>query len=1226
MLRLGLGLTALVLATPAHAGKTLWTVGASGFDHTTIQDAIDSAVDGDTVLVVDAGDYVECLTVDKDITLVGSRGGDGVQITCRTGGSPTIDVVSGDLRLGGVSLTHSSGRAIVVDKGRLWAQGVAIADTDSSDDGGAIYATNSDVELHEVTIDNSSSSGSGGAIHMALGKLTVRGTEITDATAVDGGGIHLKGTALDARGLVVSGSSADSLGGGIYKDGPGVLSLQDSNITGNTAGSQGGGLYVTGVVAHQVTRTLVESNDAAEGGGVWNDAFLTLRDTTVSANSASESGGGVYNGGRSLTVQGGSVQNNSSDGDGAGMYSVATLYLRDAAFSENTAGGDGGGVYQSADTTYMYGSRFELNEAGTDGGGFYTANGSLYGYGTVFDSNLADNGGGIAYGPSVPSTGSLYGVVLDGNEAATSGGGMYVGKGGRVYMYGVHALKNNAVNGGGLYIAEAPAALWIYESEFESNTATYGGGIAHVAPSLVTSAYYYWYLNRSYVHSNVATKDGGGVYVDKGSYNGRDSWIYENEAASRGGGLYTYQTTYLFSRGTTYCANDANQGGGAYVDEGWGTRQFYVAPFVENTSTREGGAAYTGSYNTTTGFRNQTYFYYLTVVGNRSSGTVYDGIHLNNTVTNPEYQYSYYGVYYGNDNTGLSQQSGSTAYQVPYANVFWNHTTAHIYNNPSYRIGTGELYVLNPSFPSYRSGNCFDDDLTDRSGKNWGASGTTGTYGYGMYADNDRDGYSIAEGDCDDNRAARYPGATEINYNNADEDCSGWDVYDADNDGTAAVGVGGTDCDDTDATRYVGATDAWYDGTDSDCSGGSDYDQDGDGYVSNVYGGSDCDDTNIAVRPGAVELPFDGVDQDCDTFDQDFDGDRFVGYWEESTGTVLSDPEGSGFEVDCDPADGEIFPGQVEIWYDGIDSDCAGDDDFDQDGDGWASDEYEGLDCDDTDPEVSPDTPEIWYDGIDANCIGDDDYDQDGDGDRSDDWGGDDCDDTNPDIYGENAEGDAAPDILDDIDNDCDSTVDNDRDQDGVLDWYEITFGTKVNGNDSEPDKIRDGVEWGDISTHEGLMNPFDSDGDSVIDALDEDSDNDEIPDSDEVGRDTLNPRDSDGDGLPDYRDDDDDDDGIPTIVEAEGGRPDTDGDGIDDYLDTDSDNDGASDRSEGAGDKDQDGVPDYLDAGNDIGGEREPITPSGYGFGLGCSAVPAAPTGFAVLLLPLLLVLRRRR
>ncbi len=53
-------------------------------------------------------------------------------------------------------------------------------------------------------------------------------------------------------------------------------------------------------------------------------------------------------------------------------------------------------------------------------------------------------------------------------------------------------------------------------------------------------------------------------------------------------------------------------------------------------------------------------------------------------------------------------------------------------------------------------------------------------------------------------------------------------------------------------------------------------------------------------------------------------------------------------EGDCDDEDATAYPGAEETWYDGIDSDCAGDDDYDADADGVDASE----DCDDTDSAV----------------------------------------------------------------------------------------------------------------------------------------------------------------------------------------------------------------------------------------------------------------------------------
>ena len=89
---------------------------------------------------------------------------------------------------------------------------------------------------------------------------------------------------------------------------------------------------------------------------------------------------------------------------------------------------------------------------------------------------------------------------------------------------------------------------------------------------------------------------------------------------------------------------------------------------------------------------------------------------------------------------------------------------------------------------------------------------------------------------------------------------------DADGDG---ITLEQGDCDDNDAAAFPGATEIWYDGLDQDCSGGSDFDQDGDGYDREA----ECDDTDAAIYPDAsvADTWYDGVDQDCDGNDGDQD-------------------------------------------------------------------------------------------------------------------------------------------------------------------------------------------------------------------------------------------------------------------------------------------------------------------------------------------------------------------
>lgn len=140
-------------------------------------------------------------------------------------------------------------------------------------------------------------------------------------------------------------------------------------------------------------------------------------------------------------------------------------------------------------------------------------------------------------------------------------------------------------------------------------------------------------------------------------------------------------------------------------------------------------------------------------------------------------------------------------------------------------------------------------------------------------------------------------------------------------------------------------------------------DEDGDGYASPEAGGDDCDDSDPTIHPGAEDEWYDGIDSNCeedDDYDQDGDGYQ-TSYWNEDAAS------GGG---DCQDANPEMYPGAEDIWYDGVDSDCAGNDDYDQDGDGSRSLALgRGTDCDDMDPNINTSGIEA-FNGKDDDCDG----------------------------------------------------------------------------------------------------------------------------------------------------------------------------------------------------------------------------------------------------------------
>jgi len=125
-------------------------------------------------------------------------------------------------------------------------------------------------------------------------------------------------------------------------------------------------------------------------------------------------------------------------------------------------------------------------------------------------------------------------------------------------------------------------------------------------------------------------------------------------------------------------------------------------------------------------------------------------------------------------------------------------------------------------------------------------------------ADNDGDGFTQSQGDCNDSDDSVYPGAVDICGDGIDQDCSGADLDcpvdpdDIDDDGDGFSENQG-DCNDSDDEIYPGATEICGDGIDNDCTGGDE-----------SCGGSNtisCAPTCDLCPPGddSCDLPVDSI-------------------------------------------------------------------------------------------------------------------------------------------------------------------------------------------------------------------------------------------------------------------------------------------------------------------------------------------------------------------------------
>ncbi|OQX19558.1 MAG: hypothetical protein BWK80_36745 [Desulfobacteraceae bacterium IS3] len=305
--------------------------------------------------------------------------------------------------------------------------------------------------------------------------------------------------------------------------------------------------------------------------------------------------------------------------------------------------------------------------------------------------------------------------------------------------------------------------------------------------------------------------------------------------------------------------------------------------------------------------------------------------------------------------------------------------------------------------------------------------------------DNDGDGYTESQGDCDDANAGVQPGAVEICGDGIDQDCSGADrechPNDIDNDKDGFTENKG-DCNDDNRDIHPEATDLCGDGIDQDCNNGDapcgpaagESDQDGDGFTANQ---GDCNDDNASIHPAATEICGDSIDQDCDGSD--------------AVCTEETDKDRDGYSVekgDCNDNKARIHPGAAEICGDGIDQDCDGFDlacvtnlyDIDDDYDGYTEN---WGDCNDYESSIHPYSAEICGDGIDQNCDGVDlscmlptDTDKDYDGFTANQG---DCNDNNASIHPGAAEicGDSTDQDCSGFDLSCTPSTGTDKDNDG---------------------------------------------------------------------------------------------------------------------------------------------------------------------------------------------------
>lgn len=290
--------------------------------------------------------------------------------------------------------------------------------------------TTETLEKHIVTLSGVIRCGEGSdqAIRVNGGTLDIQGGALQNnggkhIVCVEGGTLTMEG------GYIVGGGRDNEIGGGIYVNNNGTVTISDGVVAANR-GNSGGGIFVN-------SGTLNISGGAVAGNWV---------------NDGHNSGGGIFLNSGTLTLSGGYVTNNYKACD-----------CNDCQNDVNNKHGGGGIALANSSVMNMTGGYVAGNYSGLAGGGIYAGFWDCRVTFTMSGGTIASNYAEYGEGGGLRIAGGTTGVIQATNK---------------VYITNNITNSNNDWGGGGIFVQEK-GSLNITNALITDNTAGgYGGGVA----------------------------------------------------------------------------------------------------------------------------------------------------------------------------------------------------------------------------------------------------------------------------------------------------------------------------------------------------------------------------------------------------------------------------------------------------------------------------------------------------------------------------------------------------------------------------------------------------------------------------------------------------------------------------------------------------------------------------------------------------------------------------
>ncbi|MFT5583504.1 MAG: putative outer membrane repeat protein [Cognaticolwellia sp.] len=588
----------------------------------------------------------------------------------------------------------------------------------------------------------------------------------------------------------------------------------------------------------------------------------------------------------------------------------ATLNIVDSSFFSGLSLYDGGSIYAQASVVDIQGSLFDENSADENGGAIALYSGSTLSLtDTEFVVNESAANGGALY---------LSGSTADLGNASFSGNAIYDGYGGAIY------LVESTITGNGV--------------QFTDNEATYGYGGAIYGETNVGVTF-----ENCTFEGNNAYRNAGqiGMYYAYGPLSLTGCTVTDGASSQgHGGGIFAYAWVDISLIDTVISGNTARYHGGGLYQYYYGSTTIQNSEISSNKSKDYSGGG--------------AYLYYIWT---GSSILIQDSVIANNKATL--------------EGGGL-----------------WLRYTA--------KLALERVDLLdNGGEEGLYGGGIFMSDAQTATVHETRLAGNTATYGGGFYATATSVAADWSNVLVQENLARIGGGgcwvaselltATNMSFlgNQAFDAGSALCLYETHGEFTnllfsGNLGAAAIHAEDTDSGFYST-------------------------FKYSAFVDNEAGHLSGALLPEELEETGNQTDLDAGMMGWSPDGDWVNDHIVLSPSSPLIDA-GDPALLDADGTRSDIghHGGPLDILADA-------------DGDGWDT----RYDCDDTDPNVNPDATEIWYDGVDGDCRGDSDLDQDGDGENTQDFGGEDCDDTDPNVI-----------VCEETDSDTGGNSDSDAPQD----------------------------------------------------------------------------------------------------------------------------------------------------------------------------------------------------